>query len=73
MVEETHVPEPARAGDEGAAAAAMAQTSPESSDEYGDSRDINPAAATSAANRTVDFISASEEILGAEMFEGLGD
>ena len=46
---------------------------PLSSDEYGDSRDIDLAAATSAANQTIDFISASEEILGAEMFEGLGD
>ena len=88
VVEETRVPEPARAGDEGAAAAAMApavqeSVAPEnmepvvelplSSDEYGDLRDIDPTVATSAANRIVEFISASEEILGAEMFEGLGD
>jgi hypothetical protein len=71
---------PARAGDEGAVAAATAQTTPknvvpvvrlpESSDKFEDSRDINPAAAASAADRIGEFVSASEEILGAGMSEG---
>ena len=79
-VEETNVPEPARAGDEGAAATAMAYTVPEnvvpvvqlpeSSDEFGDSRDIDPAAAASAADRIAEFMSASEEMLSAGMSEG---
>ena len=38
---------------------------PESSDEFGDSRDLDPAAAASAANRIVEFASASEEVLCA--------
>ena len=77
VVEETRVPEPARAGDEGAAAAATAQTVPEnmepvvelplSSDEYGD---VDPATATSGAARIAEFISASEDILGTGTFEG---
>ena len=45
---------------------------PLSSDEYGDSRDIDPAAATSAATRIAEFISASEDILGAGTSEGPG-
>ena len=45
---------------------------PLSSDEYGDSRDIDPATATSVANRIVEFISASKEILGAGTYEGPG-
>ena len=79
-VEETRVPEPAGAGDQGAAAVATAQTAPKSvepvvelplsSDEYGDSRDIGPAAATSAAARIAEFILASEDILSAGMSEG---
>jgi hypothetical protein len=82
VVEETRVPEPARAGDEGAAAAATVQTTPESmepvvelplsGDEYGDSRDINPAAETSAAARIAEFISASKDILGTGTSEGPG-
>jgi hypothetical protein len=46
---------------------------PESSEGYGDSRDLDPAAATSAAARITGFISASEDVLGAEMYEELGD
>ena len=46
---------------------------PESSDEYGDSREIDPAAATSAASPVFEFIAASMEILGTEMNEELGD
>ena len=79
-VEETRVPEPARVGDGGAAITATVQTAPEImepvvelpliSDEYGDSRDIDPAAATSAAARIAEFISASEDILGTGTSEG---
>ena len=43
---------------------------PESSDELGDSRDIDPAAAASAANRFAEFVSASEEVLSAGTSEG---
>ena len=45
---------------------------PLSSDEYGDSRDIDPATVTSVANRIVEFILASKEILGAGTSEGPG-
>ena len=45
---------------------------PESSDEFGDSRDINPAAAASAANRVAEFVSASEEVLSTQLYEELG-
>jgi hypothetical protein len=79
-MEETCVPELARAGDEGAVAAAMAQTVPEnvvpvvqlseSSEEFGDSRDINPAAAASAVDRIAEFASASEEVLSPGTSEG---
>jgi len=79
-VEETHVPEPARAGDKGAAAAAMEQAMPASmvpvvelppsSDECGDSGDIDPAAAASAADKFAEFMSASEEVLNAGTSEG---
>ena len=81
MVEETRLPEPARAGDEGAATTATAQTAPENmeplvelplrSDEYGDSRDLDSTTATSAA-RIAEFISASEDILDAGTSEGPG-
>ena len=79
-VEETCVPEPARAGDEGVVVAAMTQTAPknvvpvvqlpESSDEFGDSRGIDPAAAASAADRIAEFASASEDILRVGTSEG---
>jgi len=72
-VEETRVPEPARFGDDGAAAAETAQTTPknvlpfvelpQSSEEYEDSGDINPVAA--AAGKFAEFGSASEEVIGA--------
>jgi hypothetical protein len=58
----------------------MAQTAPEdmepvvelplSSDEFGDSRDIDPAAAASAAYRIAEFASASKEVLSAGTSEG---
>ena len=41
-----------------------------SSDEFGDSRDIDPAAAASAADQIAEFVSASEEVLGTVMSEG---
>ena len=40
------------------------------SEEYGDSEDINPAAAASTAARIVEFVSASEGALGAGTSEG---
>ena len=43
---------------------------PESSEEFGDSRDINPAAAASAADRITEFASASEEVLSVGTSEG---
>ncbi|XP_039827616.1 uncharacterized protein LOC120689397 [Panicum virgatum] len=78
---ETLVPELARAGDEGAAAAATAQMAPENvapvvelplSEEYGESEDIDPAAAASAAARIAEFVSASEGVFGAGTSEGPG-
>ena len=43
---------------------------PESNEEYGDSRDIDPAAAASAADRIAEFTLASEEVLNAGTSEG---
>ena len=81
-MEETRVPEPVRAGDEGAAAAAMGQAEPEnavlvvelpqSSVVYVDSGDINPAASANAADQVFEFVAASEEVLGTQMYEELG-
>ena len=76
---ETLAPEPPRAGDEGAVAAATAQSAPGNmvpvlelspSEEYGDSEEIDLAAAASAAAWIAEFISASEAILGAGTSEG---
>ena len=81
VVEETLVPELARAGDEGATAAATAQKSPETvvpvvelplSEEYVESVDIDPAAAASAAARIAEFVSASEGVFGTGTSEGPG-
>ena len=68
------------ARNDGVVAAVMAQTAPEnavpvvqlpeSSEEFGDSRDIDPAAAASAADRIAEFTSASEEVLNAGTSEG---
>ena len=79
-VEVTRIPEPARAGDEGAAAAMMERAAPEdavllvdlpqSGEVYGDSGDINPAAAANAADWIAEFVSASEEVLGTATSEG---
>jgi len=43
---------------------------PLSSDEFGDSRDIDPAAAASAADRIAEFASAFVEVLSAGTSEG---
>ena len=71
---------PAEARDEGVVAAVTAQAAtegvvpvvqlPDSSEEFGDSRDIDPAAAASAADRIAEFTSACEEVLNARTFEG---
>ena len=42
------------------------------SEEYGESEDIDPAAAASAAARIAEFVLASEGVLGAEMSGGPG-
>ena len=78
--EETCVPEPAGARDDGVVAAVMAQAVPEnvalvvqlpeSSEEYGDSRDIDPATTAGAADWIAEFTSASEVILNAGTSEG---
>jgi len=78
MVEETRVSVSGEAQDVGVAAVMTAPTVtaqaatdivipvvqlPDSSEEYGDSRDIDPAAAASAANKFAEFTSASAEVL----------
>jgi hypothetical protein len=45
---------------------------PQSGEEYGDSGDINPAAAANATDQVFEFVAASEEVLGMQMFEELG-
>ena len=79
-MEETCVPEPTRAGDEGVVAVATAQMAPEnmvpfvelpqSSEEYEGSGEVNPVVAASAADKITKFASASEEVLGAGTSEG---
>ena len=74
-MEETRIPEPARSGDESAAAAAPENIEPVvelplSSDEFRDLRNIDPAAAASAADRVAEFMSVSEEVLSAGTSEG---
>ena len=79
-MEETCVSEPAGSRDDGVVAAVTAQMAPEnvvplvqlleSSEEFGDSRDIDPATAASAADRIAEFTSASEEVLNAGTSEG---
>jgi hypothetical protein len=76
VAEEDDVSEPTRVEDEEAAAAAeqMAVAElPSSSSEYGDSANIDPAAAASTLDKFVEFISASAETLCPRMFEELGD
>ena len=80
VVEEARVLVPVEARDEGVVATVMAQAATEgvvpvvqlsdSSEEFGDSRDIDPAAAASAADRIAEFVSAPEEVLSSGMSEG---
>jgi len=80
MVEETRVSVSGEAQDVGVAAVMTAPTVtaqaatdivipvvqlPDSSEEYGDSRDIDPAAAASAADKITEFTSACAEVLDA--------
>ena len=44
----------------------------QNSEEYVDSGDINPAAAANAADQVFEFVAASEEVLGTQMYEELG-
>ena len=77
---EARVLVPAEAQDEGVVAAMMAQAVtesvipvvqlPDSSEEYRDSRDIDPAAAASAADKIAEFTSAYAEVLDAGTSEG---
>ena len=85
VVEEARVLEPTEAQDEGVVAVmmapmVMAQATtdnvipvvqlPDSSEEYGDSRDIDPAAAASATDNIAEFTSACEEALDEGTSEG---
>ena len=80
VAEETRVSVPAEARDERVIAVKTAQVAqestvpvvqlPDSSEEFGDSRDIDPAAAASAADRIAEFTSACEEVLNAGTSEG---
>ena len=80
VAEETRVSVPAEARDKGVVAATTAQAAlesvgpvvqlPDSSEEFGDSRDIDPAAAASATDKIAEFASASEEVLSAGTSEG---
>ena len=85
MVEGTHISVPAEAQDEGVVVLMMAPTVtaqattdsaipvvqlPDSSEEYGDSRDIDPAAAASAADKIAEFTSACAEVLDEGTSEG---
>jgi len=85
MVKETRVLAPGEAQDVGVIAVMTAPTVtaqaamdivipvvqlPDSSGEYGDSRDIDPAAAASAADKIADFTSACAEVLDEGTLEG---
>ena len=79
-VEEAPVSEPTEARDEGIVTVVPVQTVqgsmvpvvqlPDSSEEYGDSMDIDPATAASAAAHIVVFASASADVLNAGTSEG---
>ena len=74
------ISEPSEARDEGTVAVVPVPTAqedatalvelPDSSEEYGDSMDINPAAAASAAAHIAEFASASAGVLEAGTSEG---
>ena len=80
MVEEARVSVPAEAQDEGVVAAVTAQSAtesvvpvvqlPDNSEEFGDSRDINPDAVASAADKIAEFTSACAEVLDEGTSEG---
>jgi hypothetical protein len=85
MVEEAHVTVPAEGQDEGVVAVMMVPTVtaqaatnsvipvvqlPDSSEEYRDSRDIDPAAAASTADKIAEFTSACAEVLDEGTSEG---
>ena len=80
MAEEARVSVPAEALDESVVVATTAQAAPEgvvpvvqlpdSSEEYRDLRDIDPAAAASAADKIAEFTSACAEVLDEGAFEG---
>ena len=85
MVEEAHFSVLAEGQGEGVVAAMTTQTVtaqaatdnvipvvqlPDSSEEYGDSRDIGPAAAASAADKIAEFTSACAEVLDEGTSEG---
>ena len=79
-VEGAPVSEPTEARDEGIVAVVPAPTAqgsmvavvelPDSSEEYGDSMDIDPAATASAAAHIAEFASAGADVLEAGMSEG---
>ena len=79
-VERAPVSESIEARDEGIVAVVPVPTAqgsmvpvvqlPDSSEEYGDSRDIDPAAAASAANKIAEFMSACAEVLDEGTFGG---
>jgi hypothetical protein len=80
VVEGAPVSEPTEARDEGIVAVVPTPTVqgsvvvvvelPDSSEEYGDSMDIDPAATASAAAHIAEFASASADVLEAGTFEG---
>jgi len=85
VAEEARVSVPAEAQDEGVVAAMTAQAVtaqvatesvipvvqlPDSSEEFGDSRDIDPTAAASAADKIAEFMSACAEVLDEGTSEG---
>ena len=77
MVDGAPVSEPIEARDEGILAVVPAQGRaaavvelPDSSEEYGDSMDIDPTATASAAAHIAEFASASADVLEAGTFEG---
>jgi len=79
-VEEAHVSVPTEAEGRDDVAAVSAQTAPEivvpvvqlpdSSEEYGDSMDIDPTAAASVATHITEFASPSADVLNVGTFEG---
>ena len=78
--EETRISVPTKAWDEGVVVAVTAQAAPESvvpvvqlpdsSEEFGDSRDIDPAAAANTDDKIAEFTFACEEVLDAGTSEG---